>query len=84
MIGHQFYILTELLSLRSTGIGCYFDDPTHKVLRLHSQATVEGTLMSRFQSLYHFAVGSPVLDERLVETVGRGYDEEVDEMVDMV
>ena len=41
---------------RATGIGCFFDDPVHEILGLDGHA---------FQSLYHFTVGRPVLDQRL-------------------
>ena len=41
---------------RSTGIGCFYDDPVHDVLGLEGPA---------FQSLYHFTVGVPVEDARL-------------------
>jgi len=42
--------------VRATGIGCFFDDPVHRVFGLEDLA---------FQSLYHFTVGGPVDDPRL-------------------
>ena len=56
MIGQVLYLEAEAAGVRSTGIGCYFDDPVHTVLGL------EGTA---YQSLYHFTVGGPVEDTRL-------------------
>jgi hypothetical protein len=43
--------------LRGTGIGCFFDDAFHELLGL------SGTT---FQSLYHFTVGMPILDSRIL------------------
>jgi hypothetical protein len=57
VIGQVLYLEAEAAGIRSTGIGCYFDDPFHEVLGL------EG---NEFQSLYHFTVGGPVEDTRLV------------------
>ena len=42
--------------MRGTGIGCYFDDALHDLMGLRGD---------RFQSLYHFALGGPVEDQRL-------------------
>jgi hypothetical protein len=56
MIGQLLYLEAEAAGIRSTGIGCYFDDPMHAVLGLNSQT---------FQDLYHFTVGGPVEDTRL-------------------
>ena len=57
MIGQVLYLESEAAGLRSTGIGCFFDDPVHDPL---------GLTVPRYQSLYHFTVGGPVLDTRLV------------------
>ena len=46
----------ESAVVRSTGIGCYFDDAVHELLGLKDQA---------FQSLYHFTVGGALTDTRL-------------------
>ena len=43
-------------SIRSTGIGCYFDDPVHEVFGIFSRD---------WQSFYHFTVGGPVEEKRL-------------------
>jgi SagB-type dehydrogenase family enzyme len=56
MIGQVLYLEAEAAKLRGTGIGCYFDDPTHRLFGLEGDA---------FQSLYHFTVGGPVEDTRI-------------------
>lgn len=55
-IGQVLYLEAEAAGIRSTGIGCYFDDLMHEVL---------GLTRPSFQSLYHFTVGGPVEDPRL-------------------
>jgi SagB-type dehydrogenase family enzyme len=55
-IGQALYLEAEALNLRGTGIGCFFDDEMHGTL---------GLATTRFQSLYHFALGAPVEDARL-------------------
>ncbi len=57
LIGQVLYLEAEAAGVRSTGIGCFFDDPVHRVLGWHPD--------TRFQSLYHFTVGGPVEDHRL-------------------
>ena len=52
----MLYLEAEAAGVRATGIGCYFDDPVHRVFGLGGLA---------FQSLYHFTVGGPVEDARL-------------------
>lgn len=56
MIGQVLYLEAEAHGVRSTGIGCFFDDGFHDMLGLKNQA---------FQSLYHFTVGGPVEDVRI-------------------
>jgi len=56
MIGQLLYLEAEAAGIRSTGIGCFFDDPMHEVL---------GLTDGRFQDIYHFTVGGAVEDERL-------------------
>ena len=56
LVGQRLYLEAERAGLRSTGIGCFFDDPVHALLG------VRGTPL---QSLYHFTVGAPVEDTRL-------------------
>jgi hypothetical protein len=56
LIGQVLYLEAEAAGVRSTGIGCFFDDPVHQVFGLRSL---------EFQSLYHFTVGGAVDDPRL-------------------
>ena len=56
MVGQVLYLEAEAAGVRSTGIGCYFDDPVHQIL---------GLADNRFQDLYHFTVGVHVDDPRL-------------------
>jgi hypothetical protein len=56
MIGQVLYLEAEAAGIRSTGIGCFFDDPVHDVFGLCGRD---------FQSLYHFTIGGPVDDPRL-------------------
>jgi SagB-type dehydrogenase family enzyme len=62
VVGQLLYLEAEAASVRATGIGCFYDDPVHEVLGLQGHA---------FQSLYHFTVGFPVEDRRLMTE--RGY-----------
>lgn len=57
VIGQALYLEAEACGLRGTGIGCYFDDAVHETL---------GIADKTLQSLYHFTVGGPLQDERLV------------------
>ena len=56
VIGQVLYLEAEAAGIRSTGIGCYFDDPMHDVLGLRDHA---------YQDLYHFTIGGSVDDTRL-------------------
>ena len=56
MLGHVLYLESEAAGVRSTGIGCYFDDEMHELL---------GIVGVAWQSLYHFTTGGPVEDTRL-------------------
>ncbi len=57
LIGQTLYLEAEAAGVRATGIGCFFDDPVHRVLGWYPD--------TRLQSLYHFTVGGPVEDRRL-------------------
>ncbi len=57
MLGQVLYMEAEAAGVQGTGIGCYFDDTVHQALGLKS---------TRFQDLYHFTVGTPLADARLV------------------
>jgi len=59
LIGQVLYLEAEAAGLRGTGIGCYFDDPVHELLGLHGTS---------WQVLYHFSIGLPVLDPRILTT----------------
>ncbi len=56
MVGQVLYLEAEEAGIRSTGIGCYFDDPVHEVFGIGAM---------EWQSFYHFTVGGPVEDRRL-------------------
>jgi hypothetical protein len=56
MVGQVLYLEAEETGIRSTGIGCYFDDPVHEVFGITSR---------QWQSFYHFTVGGQVEDTRL-------------------
>jgi hypothetical protein len=56
VIGQVLYLEAEAAGIRSTGIGCYFDDAMHEVLGLKDR---------KYQDLYHFTVGGAVEDTRL-------------------
>ncbi|KMP11282.1 hypothetical protein UR09_03795 [Candidatus Nitromaritima sp. SCGC AAA799-A02] len=55
-IGQVLYLQAEVSGIRSTGIGCFFDDPVHEIFGIGDMS---------YQSLYHFTVGGPVEDTRL-------------------
>ena len=56
LVGQVLYLEAEEAGIRSTGIGCYFDDLVHEVFGIKSRD---------WQSLYHFTVGGHVEDVRL-------------------
>ena len=56
VIGQVLYLEAEASGIRGTGIGCFFDDLTHRVF---------GLTGDRFQALYHFTMGGPIDDPRL-------------------
>ncbi|QPJ66772.1 MAG: SagB/ThcOx family dehydrogenase [Candidatus Nitrohelix vancouverensis] len=55
-IGQVLYLQAEVSGVRSTGIGCFFDDPARAIFGLRDNS---------YQSLYHFTVGGAVDDSRL-------------------
>ncbi|XP_074279974.1 uncharacterized protein LOC141605194 [Silene latifolia] len=57
VLGQVLYLEAHAVGISATGIGCFFDDPVHEVLGLKG---------SDYQSLYHFTVGGPVLDKRIM------------------
>merc|ERR1712008_106699 len=75
ILGQVLYLAAQMAGFGATGIGCFFDDFATSLLR--DPASAEGTLnsspdfdnetsKSKFQSLYHFSVGSPGVDPRLL------------------
>lgn len=56
-VGHALYLWAEAEGFRGTGIGCFFDDEVHRRLGLGG---------NDLQVLYHFTVGTPMEDRRLV------------------
>lgn len=57
LLGQVLYLEAEAAGVRGTGIGCYFDDTLHEVLGLTGHD---------WQSLYHFTVGHPLQDNRIL------------------
>ena len=55
-IGQRFYVASEALGFRSTGIGAFYDDEVHEYLKIRPE---------QGQVIYHFASGYPVHDERI-------------------
>jgi hypothetical protein len=55
-VGQLLYLEAEAAGMRSTGIGCFFDDVMHETLGIADRS---------WQSLYHFTVGGAVEDTRL-------------------
>lgn len=56
LLGQVLYLEAEAAGVRGTGIGCFFDDAVHQTFGLSGE---------RYQSVYHFTVGTPVVDERI-------------------
>jgi SagB-type dehydrogenase family enzyme len=65
VIGQVLYLAAEAGGARGTGIGCFYDDPVHDVLGIADHA---------FQSLYHFAIGTPVDDPRVTSEPGYAWE----------
>jgi hypothetical protein len=57
LLGQVLYLEAEAAGVRATGIGCFFDDPVHEIVGIKNLA---------IQSLYHFTIGGPVEDGRLM------------------
>ncbi len=56
LVGQQLYLEAEASGIRATGIGCFFDDLSHRTFGFTGDA---------FQVLYHFTMGGAVDDVRL-------------------
>ena len=57
LLGQVLYLEAEAAGVRATGIGCFFDDPVHEIVAINGLS---------LQSLYHFTIGGPVEDRRLM------------------
>ncbi len=57
LLGQVLYLEAEAAGIRATGIGCFFDDPVHEIVAMKGL---------NLQSLYHFTIGGPVEDGRLM------------------
>jgi len=57
LLGQVLYLEAEAAGVRATGIGCFFDDPVHEIVAVRGLS---------LQSLYHFTIGGPVEDRRLM------------------
>ena len=66
LIGQVLYLEAEAAGVRSTGMGCYFDDLVHQLLDLDLADDA-------WQSLYHFTVGGAVEDDRLTMLPAYGH-----------
>jgi hypothetical protein len=59
LIGQALYLWASAAGLGGTGIGCFFDDEIHALLGFAPGQT-------QFQDLYHFTVGAPLEDARIL------------------
>jgi hypothetical protein len=59
LIGQALYLWASAANLSGTGIGCFFDDEIHALLGFSPQT-------GAFQDLYHFTVGAPLEDQRML------------------
>lgn len=66
LIGQVLYLEAEAAGVRSTGMGCYFDDFVHRLLDISLSD-------DSWQSLYHFTVGGAVDDKRLTPLPAYGH-----------
>jgi len=64
MVGQSLYLEAEAAGIRATGIGCFFDDAVHEILGINNKV---------LQVVYHFTVGTPVLDTRLISLPPYGH-----------
>ena len=56
LIGQRLYLEAGALGHAATGIGCFLDDEVHRLIGLGDET---------FQTLYHFAIGRAITDERI-------------------
>jgi hypothetical protein len=55
-VGQQLYLEAEAAGIRATGIGCFFDDLTHRTFGIQDD---------RFQVVYHLTMGGALDDTRI-------------------
>lgn len=60
-VSQQVYMAATGYHLAATGIGCFFDDPWLEMLGINS---------AEYQFVYHTAVGTPLVDERIASFSG--------------
>ncbi|KAM3309788.1 hypothetical protein ACQJBY_030835 [Aegilops geniculata] len=67
VLGQVLYLEAHAIGISATGIGCYFDD-AGKLMQYFQKIIHEvlGLKDLEFQSLYHFTVGAPVVDNRIM------------------
>lgn len=75
VVGQVLYLEAEAAGARSTGIGCFYDDPVHDLLGLGKNVKNVKNVGHAFQSLYHFTVGMPVEDARLTTEPGYPWED---------
>ena len=63
LIGQVLYLEAEAAGVRSTGMGCYFDDFVHQLLGIDLPNDA-------WQSLYHFTVGGPKFTNQVQHRYG--------------
>jgi SagB-type dehydrogenase family enzyme len=56
LVGQQLYLEAEAAGIRATGMGCFFDDLTHRTFGIKDDS---------FQVLYHFTMGGALDDPRI-------------------
>jgi hypothetical protein len=56
VVGQQLYLEAEASGIHATGIGCFFDDVTHRTFDIKDD---------RLQVLYHFTMGGALHDARI-------------------
>lgn len=70
LVGQVLYLEAEATGIQATGIGCFFDEETHRVLGLRGQ---HGGVGRRFRDLYHFTLGRGVDDPRIQTAPAYGH-----------
>ena len=58
LIGQALYLFATAAGFAGTGTGCFFDDDVRALLGLSEN--------TQFADIYHFTVGAPVEDARML------------------